>query len=219
MRENLDYMILDSFTNRECKKIQRAYERTVVRNRRATLAAMICVTYDSFHKTQLYRICSQNNCSYAEAEKCSVEYSDAFGVDIPTDAFLPNEDKYSDLAISCYNDYVNYRKFFLDYGYTIGDIDAFCKMVFFDPERYDMCHFRAFNSVGYMYAMIGVYDYLCGKVDEIQMLSVMQIYEPGGMKPMTDTQIRSFAKTMIKVVDAFMDIYYKRAERNEKTSY
>ena len=212
-------MILDSFTNKEYKRVRKAFEKVADRNRRATLAAMLCAAYDAFHKTQLYRICAVNDCTYAEAEKRSVEFSDAFGVDIPTDAFLPNADKYTNCAIDSYHEYEKYVETFINSGYLKEDVDSFCKMVFYSPQQYDMYHFRAFNSVGYMYAMIAVYDYLIEACSEEQMIMLLQIFEPSGMQPMTDVQIRYFLRTMIHIVDVFQDIVYLRETRHEKASY
>lgn len=209
-------MVIDTFTNREYDRARRAFEKIARRNRNTTLAAMLCVTYDAYHQMQLYRICAQSKCSYAEAERKAVEFSDVFGMDIPTEAFLPNEDKFSNLALDCYNVYQKHRVMFEEIGFSAEDADAFCKMVFFSPTQYDMWHFRAFNSMGYMYSMIAVYDYVVGKCGLGQLMMSMRIFEPGGMKPMTDIQIRAFVKTMIKVVNAFLDIVNKRDERNEK---
>lgn len=203
-------MILDSFTNREFYKARKKLEKAAARNR-TTIAAMLCVAYDSFHRMQLNRICAQNHMSYQEAERQSAEFSDVFGVDIPTEAFLPNEEKYSNDAIEWYKEYMENRKLLINMGYSVSDVDAFCKMVFYNPEKYDMCHFRAFNSVGYAISMVSVYDYLCGACKEV----VMTTFEPSGMQPMNEKGIRGFIKTMYKVVNAFYDIVIKRAERDE----
>lgn len=205
-------MILDSFTNRGYMKARKTFEKAACRNRQATIAAMLCVTYDSFHRMQLNKICAQNDMSYQEAEARSVEFSDAFGVDIPTEAFLPDEEKYSNEAIDCYKEYVENRSLLTQIGFSVYDVDAFCKMVFFNPNEYDMCHFRAFNSVGYALSMVSVYDYLCGACDEV----VMTIFELSGMKPMNERGIRTFIRTMYKIVDVFEQIVNIRAERNEK---
>ena len=206
-------MILDSFTNREFYKARKKLEKAAARNRQATIAAMLCVAYDSFHKMQLNRICAQNKMSYQEAESHSVEFSDAFGVDIPTEAFLPNEEKYSNDAIEWYKEYMENRKLLIHMGYSVGDVDAFCKMVFYNPEKYDMCHFRAFNSVGYAISMVSVYDYLCGACKEV----VMTTFEPSGIQPMNEKGIKAFIRTMYKVVDVFFQMVELRAERYEKT--
>lgn len=206
-------MILDSFTNREFYKARKKLEKAAARNRQATIAAMLCVAYDSFHRMQLNRICAQNHMSYQEAERQSAEFSDVFGVDIPTEAFLPNEEKYSDEAIDYYKDYVENCKLLTQIGYTTYDVDAFCKMVFYNPEKYDMCHFRAFNSVGYAISMVSVYDYLCGSCNEV----IMTIFEPSGLQPMNEKGIKAFIRTMYKVVDVFSRMVELRAERYEKT--
>lgn len=193
-------------------KARRAFEKVAARNRMATIAAMLCVAYDSFHKMQLNRICAQSDISYQEAEARSVEFSDAFGVDIPTEAFLPDEEKYSNDAIDNYREYQENRKLLTQMGYTTYDVDAFCKMVFYNPEKYDMCHFRAFNSVGYAISMVSVYDYLCGSCNEV----IMTIFEPSGLQPMDEKGIRAFIRTMYKVVYTFGQIVELRAMRNEK---
>ena len=211
-------MILDSFTNRGYMKARKTFEKAAIRNRYATIAAMLCVAYDSFHRMQLNRVCAQNHLSYQEAERQSEEFSDAFGVDVPTEAFLPNEEKYSDEAISCYQEYIKNRSLLTQIGFSTADVDAFCKMVFFDPDRYGMCHFRAFDSVGYALAMVGVYDYLCGAISEEQLALAMQVYEPSGIQPMSKRGVRAFIRTMYRIVEVFEYIVNKRAERDEKAS-
>jgi len=209
-------MILDSFSNKGYMTARRTFEKAAIRNRYATVAAMLCVAYDSFHKMQLNRICAQNNCSYQEAERRSTEFSDAFGVDIPTEAFLPNEEQYSNMAIQCYKDYIANRSLLTKIGFSVGDVDAFCNMVFFNPDKYDLCHFRAFNSVGYAVVMVAVYDYLCGAISEEQLRMAMQLYEPSGMRPMNEKGVRTFVRTMYKIVYVFDEVIEIRKNRNEK---
>ena len=206
-------MVLDSFTNSGVLKAKTAFDKAARRNREVAIVTMLCLSYDAFHKMQLYRICSDSNLSYQEAESQSEMFSNVFGVDIPTEAFLPNKDKFSNMAIHSYNEYKKSRRLLTSIGYSESDVESFCKMVFYNPEQYDLCFFRALNSAGYAVSMVGIFDYVCGVCSLEQLSNVMVILEPSGMKPMNQTQIKEFVKTMFKVLDAFYDIVQLRRSR------
>ncbi len=188
------------------------------RNRRVELAALLCATYNAFQSYTLYSVCANSEFSYTEAEQMSEEYSSMFGVEIPTSAFLPNADKYSDLSIHFYKEYSRCCKELDGKGYDKGTVDAFCNMVLNGAEGYRLQMFRSLNAFGFSQSMMTFYAYVKGAANIEELKNGMVIFGHGGMQRMTPSMIKLFIRTMYRVVYAFEDIATKRKERNEKTN-
>lgn len=192
--------------------LRREYIHTARRQRQASLAALLCIAFDEYHQMCLNRVCSEGDTTYSEAEMMAGLFGEMFQMDISADAFLPDERK-ADEAIGHYRKYAEYRKMMPSLGYDEGDLDAFCKQVEHAAWRLGLIPFYAFNSVGYVYAMRGVYDYLCGSVTKEQMQRMLVIFYPPDLRKMDDGEVRRFAKMMFRAVREFQDIADKRKER------
>lgn len=206
---------LDRYNTGRLAALEKEVYHIQRRMRQFSLAAMIVLVYDEYHHMELSRICANGNMSYQEAEDCAEKYSEVFDMEVPVSAFLPDE-KHYDRAIEHFEKYKEFREVFTQFGYEVADVDAFCKQVENGAHTIGLQCLYAYNSVGYVYAMRGVYDYICRSVNFNQMMQTLQLYFPPKLKPMTKAQRYIFTKTMFRAVREFEDIANKRMIRKHK---
>ena len=206
---------LDNYRTDVLQEAQRKYFRVLRRHRQITLAAVLCVAFDEFHHTSVLRNCVNAKTTYIEAEEMADFFGGLFDMDIPTEAFLPNDRQY-DEAIDHYRKYCEHRKVMKDFGYEENDLDAFCNMVEHKAWEAGLNDFYTFNSIGFMYAMVSVYDYISGAIAFERLKEMMVVFIPPDITPMTERQVRLFARTMFRLVKEFEEVVEKRAKRREK---
>lgn len=189
--------------------------RMARRRRQITLATALCIIFDDYHKMMLYRRCLDNTNTYEQAEEMAERFSEIFGMDVPVGVFLPDERNY-DRSIEQYRLYKKHGAVIEQFGYTQEDLDAFCRQVEYAPYKTGLQTFFAMNSIGFMYAMKGVFDYTNGLIGKDQLEILMAVYSPPGMRLMTKAQRYCFAKTMFRLVREFDCIVEKRRSRKKK---
>lgn len=206
--------MLDRYKRSRVESLRREYEHCGERLANVALAANLSMAYDNFEQMNINRICAHSNMSYQSAERVAEMFTEMFNMDVPAENFLPNAEKYTNNAISFYSQYKDNRKKIADFGYTGEDLDAFCKMVFYSSDKCGLGMFAAFNSIDYKRCILSVYLYLIGNIDYGQLVREMTIFiPPRSLEPMTEKQMKTFIKTMIRLVNTFKEVADKRAKR------
>ena len=206
--------MLDRYKRSRVESLRREYEHCGERLANVALAAFLSMAYDNFEQMNINRICANSNMSYQSAERVAEMFTEMFNMDVPAENFLPNAEKYTNNAIGYYCQYKDNRKRIEDFGYTGEDLDAFCKMVFYSSEKCGLGMFAAFNSIDYRRCIQSTYLYLIGNIDYGQFVGEMKIFiPPRSLEPMTEKQMKTFIKTMIRVVNTFKEVADKRIKR------
>lgn len=207
-------MVLDRYKKIRLDTLRMEYDHCAARYVDVALAATLCVAFDNFEQMNLNRICANSDTTYQEAEELAEAFSEVFDLDVPVENFMPNTDKRSDMVIHYYNLYKEDRESIVGFGYAKEDLDAFCKMAFYQPHKNGLGQFVAFNSVDYKRNITSVYRYLYGGIDFFMLQRGMTSYTPpSDLKPMTRKQVMAFVRTMKKVLDTFRGISKKRTKR------